>query len=291
MRVTIRGGGIIGLSVAFHLQRDHDVTVVDVPKPGAASPASGGMLAPFAEAKAPGPLLDLGVASLRMWPAFAAELGVPLRGPGMLRLGANDAIVQWARANGFVAEEVDGGVFTPDEKNVDPREVLAALRKRVRVVEEAADGDVTILATGAWCAPWSFPVRGQLIALKSTAIEKTIYAPGSYLIPRDGNVIVGATEEHVGFDMTLTAVDVLRDKAAALVPELRDAELVDAWCGFRPGTKDGLPMVGNVGERTYVATAHYRNGICLAPITGKLLAEQITTGVMPELLKACDPAR
>jgi len=291
VRITIRGGGIIGLTVAFHLQREHDVTVVDIPKPGAASPASGGMLAPFAEAKAPGPMLDLAVASLRMWPAFAAELGVALRGPGMLRIGANDAIVRWARANGFVAEEVGGGVFTPDEKNVDPREVLAALRKRVRVVDDAPDGDVTILATGAWCAPWSFPVRGQLIALQSTAIEKTIYAPGSYLIPRDGNVIVGATEEHVGFEMGTPSVEELRSKAAKLVPELADAPLVDAWCGFRPGTKDGLPMIGRVGERTYVATAHYRNGILLAPITGMLLAEQITTGVTPELLKACDPAR
>ena len=52
-----------------------------------------------------------------------------------------------------------------------------------------------------------------------------------------------------------------------------------------------MPMIGRVGERTYVATAHYRNGILLAPITGKLLAEEITTGVRPELLKACDPAR
>jgi glycine oxidase len=249
------------------------------------------MLAPFAEAKAPGPLLDLGVASLRMWPSFAAELGVTLHGPGMLRIGANDTIVQWARANGFVAEVTDEGVFTPDEKNVDPRELLAALRPRLHIVHEQVEGDVTIIAKGAWSEPWSFPVRGQLIALKSNAIDMTIYAPGTYLVPRNGRVIVGATEEHVGFELGTPAAAELHERAAALVPALRDAEMVDAWCGFRPGSKDGLPYIGKVDERTYVATGHYRNGILLTPITGKLLAELIVTGKTPELLKPCDPLR
>jgi len=291
MNIVIRGGGIIGLSVAFHLQRDHDVVVVDVPKPGAASRASAGMLAPFAEAKAPGPMLDLGVASLGAWTPFAEELGVTLHSRGMLRLGANDAIVRWARENGFTAESVDGGVFTPDEKNVDPREVVDALRRRVRVVSEPVAGDITVLATGAWCEPWSFQVRGQLIALQSTAIDTTIYAPGTYLVPRNGLVIVGATEEHVGFEMGTPSADELHARAAALVPALADAPRVDAWCGFRPGTKDGLPRIGKIDDRTYVATAHYRNGILLAPITGMLLAQLITTGNVPRLLEPCDPLR
>ena len=291
MHVVIIGGGVIGLSVAWHLLPHARVTVVDVPKPGAASPASAGMLAPFAEAKAPGPMLDLGVASLRLWPSFAEQLGVTLHGPGMLRIGANDAIVQWARAHGFVAEVVDGGVFTPDEKNVDPPELLGALRREVHIVHEPVEGDVTILAKGAWTEPWSFPVRGQIIALKSNAIDTTIYAPDVYLIPRNGRVIVGATEEHVGFELGTPAAGALHAKAAALVPALRDAEIVDAWCGFRPGSKDGLPTIGRVDARTFVATGHFRNGILLAPITGKLLAEMIVTGNTPELLKPCDPLR
>ena len=149
MHAVVVGGGAIGLSVAWHLLPHARVTVVDVPKPGSASPASAGMLAPFAEAKAPGPLLDLGVTSLRMWPSFAEELGVTLHGPGMLRLGANDTIVQWARANGFVAEVTSEGVFTPDEKNVDPRELIAALRRELHVVHEPVEGDVTVIAKGA----------------------------------------------------------------------------------------------------------------------------------------------
>lgn len=271
MHVVVVGGGAIGLSVAWHLLPHARVTVVDAPKPGAASPASAGMLAPFAEAKAPGPLLDLGVASLRLWPSFAEQLGVTLHGPGTLHLS--------------------DGIFVPEEKNVDPRELLAALRRHVRIVGEPVEGDITVIAKGAWSEPWSFPVRGQLIALKSDAIETTIYAPDVYLIPRNGRVIVGSTEEHVGFEMGTGAAAELHARAAALVPALRDAEIVDAWCGFRPGSKDGLPTIGRVDERTFVATGHYRNGILLAPITGKLLAEMIVTGETPELLKPCDPQR
>jgi glycine/D-amino acid oxidase-like deaminating enzyme len=181
MHAVVLGGGAIGLSVAWHLLPHARVTVVDVPKPGAASPASAGMLAPFAESKAPGPLLDLGVESLRMWPAFAAQLGVTLHGPGTLH--------------------VADGSFVPEEKNVDPRELLAALRPHLHIVHEPVEGDVTVIAKGAWSAPWSFPVRGQLISLRSDAVETTIYAPGVYLIPRNGQVIVGSTEEHVGFEL------------------------------------------------------------------------------------------
>lgn len=270
MHAVVIGGGAIGLSVAWHLLPHARVTVVDVPKPGAASPASAGMLAPYAEAKA-GPLLDLGVASLGLWPDFAARLGVTLRGPGTLHLA--------------------DGSFHPEEKNVDPRELLSALRPHLQIVPDPVQGDVTIIAKGAWSEPWSFPVRGQLISLRSDAVETTIYAPGVYLIPRNGHVIAGSTEEHVGFEMGTPNVDELHAKAAAIVPALRDAEVVDAWCGFRPGSKDGLPYIGKVDERTYVATGHYRNGILLAPITGKLLAEMIVSGTTPELLKPCDPLR
>jgi len=306
MDVVVIGGGVIGLSVAWHLL-PNKITIVDVAKPGAASRASAGMLAPFAEAKAPGPLLDLGVASLREYPRFLEAIdGVRLSGPGMLRIGAPETVVKWTIENGFgeivKAREVEPNVaaeealFTPDEKHIDPpalvRALEQALRARgVRFTGERVAGDVTVIATGAWTERYSFPVRGQLIALRSSAVRATVYAPGTYLVPRDGRIIVGATEEHVGFDMTVTAGDDLRQRAAMLVPELRDAEIVDAWCGFRPGTIDGLPVIGRIDERTYVATAHYRNGILLAPITGKLLAELINTGVAPPLLHECAPDR
>lgn len=74
-RVAVIGGGAIGASIAWRLaRRGASVVVIDDARAGAATPAAGGMLAPLAEAHRPGPFLDLGLESLRRWPAFVAEL-------------------------------------------------------------------------------------------------------------------------------------------------------------------------------------------------------------------------
>jgi glycine oxidase len=75
-RVAIVGGGIIGLASAWRLaQAGWRVSVLDAaPESREASWAAAGMLAPHHEADAPGPLWRLGVASLALWPGFAAQL-------------------------------------------------------------------------------------------------------------------------------------------------------------------------------------------------------------------------
>ena len=54
---------------------------------------------------------------------------------------------------------------------------------------------------------------------------------------------------------------------------------LEAWAGFRPYTKDTLPILGPTPIRgLYVATGHFRHGILLAPMTAKLLTELILRG-------------
>ncbi len=85
MNVVVVGGGVIGLSVAWRLAGEHDVTLVDPVPARGASWVAGGMLAPVTEAW-PGEedLLDLGSASLDRWPGFAAEVGVDLNPHGTI---------------------------------------------------------------------------------------------------------------------------------------------------------------------------------------------------------------
>jgi glycine oxidase len=127
-------------------------------------------------------------------------------------------------------------------------------------------------------------------------LRLVVSSPSVYLVPRQGGrVLVGATVEHVGFDtrVTLDAVRQLLDAALALCPRLAGAALERAWAGLRPYSPDGLPLLGEWPglPGLVLATGHFRNGILLAPITGRLIAELIVTGRPPALLAPCAPAR
>ena len=77
-----------------------------------------------------------------------------------------------------------------------------------------------------------------------------------------------------------------------LFPGLGDPPLTATWAGLRPGSPDGLPLVGPLGDgRLLAACGHYRNGILLAPWTGAAIAGWILDGAPPEPVAAFDPAR
>jgi glycine oxidase len=153
-----------------------------------------------------------------------------------------------------------------------------------------------VLCAGAWSAQltgvaWPLPVtpvKGQMVALRSRLkLRHMLQYAHCYIIPRSHNrVLVGATVERVGFDAKTTTqgVESMLSAARELVPGLADAELLEAWTGFRPGTPDDLPILGAepmLAGLVY-ATGHYRNGILLAPITAQLITELIT-GATPAL--------
>jgi glycine oxidase len=150
-----------------------------------------------------------------------------------------------------------------------------------------------VLAAGCWTslipevashAP-TLPLRGQMAALRHAGkpIRHVLRAEGVYLVPRGMDspqtVVVGSTIENAGFEKRVTSggIENILSAANELVPELAHAEIVETWCGLRPGTPDQLPILGpaEVKGLTF-ATGHYRNGILLAPITAKLTAEWIT---------------
>ncbi len=115
-------------------------------------------------------------------------------------------------------------------------------------------------------------------------------------MPRaNGIVFAGATVEDVGFRRRTTKAGIrgLRAMASALVPQLAAAATQFEWAGLRPGTPDALPIIGPVPgfENLVAATGHYRNGILLGPLTGKLVAHGITSGEWDALLEPFTPAR
>ena len=85
----------------------------------------------------------------------------------------------------------------------------------------------------------------------------------------------------------------MRSMAIDLVPQLAAAKVHFDWAGLRPGSPDDLPMIGPVPGWTNVvaATGHYRNGILLGPLTGKLVARGIVAGDWSGVPVEFDPGR
>jgi glycine oxidase len=346
---VVVGAGVIGLASAWRAaQRGLRVAVVDREAPGSgATRVAAGMLAPLGEASwGEEALLDLNLASARLYPDFAAELedasgaAVGYRRCGALRVALDrdeaeelrrrhelhvslglDA--QWLRPRECrdvepgLATAVSGGIHARDEGEVAPGSLVAALvtaleREGVELIagEEVAeavlDGDRitgvrtaagrdlraahTVLATGWWSGRASWlpeearppvrPVKGQILTLRGSPAEPLcagiVATEWVYVVPRaDGRVVVGATVEERGADMTVTAggVHELLREAYRVLPDVAELELAGAVAGLRPTTPDNAPVIGpGAIDGLVLATGHFRNGILLAPATADAVA-------------------
>jgi glycine/D-amino acid oxidase-like deaminating enzyme len=91
-----------------------------------------------------------------------------------------------------------------------------------------------------------------------------------------GNFIVGSTREFVGEDASTTyeAITDLAGQLVRLVPALANVQIVRVFAGLRPATPDGAPVIKRFSEPEglVAAAGHEGDGICLAPITGKVVA-------------------
>jgi glycine oxidase len=285
--VIVVGGGVVGLAVAWRCaQRGLRVSVVD-PAPGhGAAHTAAGMLAPVTELHYEGrALLELNLESARRYPAFVAELtedsgglDVGYRPCGTVQaawdaadlaelrslqafqasLGLDSKILtsrELRELQPSLAAGLPGGLFAPQDHQVDNRALVAALLAAVRrrgvelvpdsvaeVAEVAGVGaggvrlasggrlsaGTTVLAAGAWSRTVvpSVPVRpvkGQTLRLYTQKLSFDQVIRGSvrgnpvYLVPRrSGEIVVGASSEEAGFD--------LRPRAGAVYDLLRDAQ-------------------------------------------------------------------
>jgi len=156
----------------------------------------------------------------------------------------------------------------------------------VRTSSGRVSADQVVLAAGPWTGAFARrlgvplpvrPVRGQMLALADFALplRHIVWSEAAYLVPKaNGFLFVGATVEDVGFRTSITVRGQrrLQRGACGLVPSLVHGEVASSWAGLR--------ILGPVAgwEGVSVAGGHYRNGILLAPITGRLMAQVLTEG-------------
>ncbi len=172
-------------------------------------------------------------------------------------------------------------------------EIVTELTKKenqitgIRTLTDSISSGHVCIAAGSWSRQFLNqlqletsiePIRGQIVLLRSKEItlDHIIQVGPQYLVPRpDGRILIGSTMERAGYDKSTTAsaISDLIQFATRLVPDLKNAQVEKFWAGLRPGSEDGLPYLGNVGEfqNLSIASGHFRDGLQLSPATSVLL--------------------
>ncbi|MEU2245844.1 glycine oxidase ThiO [Streptomyces sp. NPDC019224] len=148
------------------------------------------------------------------------------------------------------------------------------------------------------------PVKGQVLRLTvpqayapflSRTVRAVVRGSQVYLVPREnGELVVGATTEEMGWDTTVTAggvYELLRD-AHDLVPGITELPLTETRAGLRPASPDNAPLLGRTAlPGLHLATGHHRNGVLLTPVTGDAMASLLADGELPEAARPFSPGR
>lgn len=146
-----------------------------------------------------------------------------------------------------------------------------------------------VIAAGTWTTglladlgwqPAMKPIKGQIVLLHPAqqVLKHILLVSHQYLVPRqDGRVLIGSTEEDVGYDKNTTeeAGIKLRSFAARLMPCLAEAPIEKQWSGLRPGSSDGRPFLGLVPnyQNLFVAAGHFRAGLQHSIMTGIVMRD------------------
>ena len=161
----------------------------------------------------------------------------------------------------------------------------------VRTAEGLVECGRVVIAAGAWSgdllAPLQIhaptpPLKGQIVLLRGPRkLLKRIVEHGmNYFVPRDdGRILIGATEERVGFDKRTTpeGMKFLLDEAYRICPVLAEAEVETSWAGLRPGSFDTKPYLGTLPgfSNAFIATGHKRSGIQLSTGTAEVISDLV----------------
>ena len=210
----------------------------------------------------------------------------------------------------LITAPITHAIFMKGERSVAPRRLLNAIREscyargveiRTGVHVDAISANTIhfahmrmqaasiIIASGVWSAEFEglkprisiSPRKGQILslAMPAGAFRRMIRWGHSYFVPRSiGELIVGATNEDVGFESSVTPAGLgrLLTDAQAISSHVGSYPILETWTGLRPATPDELPILGPAAvPGVYYATGHYRNGVLLAPITATIVADLV----------------
>ncbi len=131
--------------------------------------------------------------------------------------------------------------------------------------------------------PWLGSANYIAVKFNPQLIKESIGTSGvSIDQTQNGNLLLGATREFVGYDnrTTLEGLKQIATNAVRILPVLKKTRLIRTFAGLRPYTSDSLPILGTVEKIKgfFMAAGHEGDGIALSAITGKLMSQLIVEG-------------
>ncbi|MFI0484630.1 glycine oxidase ThiO [Actinomadura sp. 9N215] len=259
---------------------------------------------------------------------FQESLGIPVEALTGRECRRLEPMLAPGVRGGLLAPE-DGSI---DPRRLTPALLAAGEKLGVRLVRRRAAGivverdtavgvrlddgttvgaDRILLAAGPWSGdldglppgtvPPVRPVKGQVIRLRARtpfigrSTRGMVKGSSVYLVPRlDGEIVVGATQEELGFDTRVTAGglwELLRD-ARELLPGVTELEFAEVSAGLRPGSPDNAPVMGpSALPGLVIGTGHFRNGILLTPVSADILSATLLDDPVPDVAEPFSPGR
>lgn len=163
---------------------------------------------------------------------------------------------------------------------------------KVNTTQGSYTADQVVIASGVWSNYFFqqtglmnaiIPVKGECIAVLNDQLPlaHSIFHDQHYIVPRNNNeLIVGATKRWNDWneEPTLEGIEMVIKKAKEMLPSIQGMRWLRSWAGLRPQTFDSFPFIGEHPEQKglYFAAGHQRNGILLAPGTGRMIADLIS---------------
>jgi hydrogen cyanide synthase HcnC len=223
-----------------------------------------------------------------------------------------------ARLEPALRRDIAGGALLPGEHQVNPMLLAEALKRaalrlgasflpnvrvtafrckdsRILGVEAGTEFwpcRAVVNAAGAWAGRLAatagldlpvFPVRGQIVLTETlpAVLNCCLSTSACYLLQKaHGEILIGSTTEHTGFDVAVTppGIRALCRGAIRTVPLLRQVGIKRIWAGLRPGTPDELPILGPVDglDGYFNAAGGFRTGIVASPLTGQVVAQWVS---------------
>lgn len=203
---------------------------------------------------------------------------------------------------------VRSGVLIPEDLAVDNRKLLTALAKAgeaagvqeisatVTSIDELKElARTVVIAAGAYSNRLHpalrhriRPIKGEILRLRPRlgsipgprhVIRAFVEGRPLYAVPRlDGELVIGATQYEVGFDVEpqVSGVHDLLADAIRLLPGVCDYSLVEVAAGVRAGSTENVPIIEWLEDGVLACTGHHRNGLLLAPWSARQVVERLT---------------